>query len=131
VALKLSLKPGEKIAINGAVIVNGERRSSFVVENRASILRHRDIMQADEATTPAKRIYFPVMMMALDADMRGEMLAEFEQRITEFAGAVTDREALDTCLKISASVANQDYYKALSPCRTLIEFEKTRLTNAA
>ena len=29
--LKLSLKPGEKIAINGAVIVNGERRSEFIV----------------------------------------------------------------------------------------------------
>ena len=43
--LKLSLKPGEKFAINGAVIVNGDRRGTLVVQNHASILRERDILQ--------------------------------------------------------------------------------------
>ena len=51
--LKLSLKPGEKFVCNGAVLTNGERRVSLVIENKASILRDRDIMQADQATTPA------------------------------------------------------------------------------
>ncbi len=129
--LKLTLKPGEKVAINGAVIVNGDRRVEFAVENHASILRERDIMQASEANTPAKRIYLPVMMMALDSAMRAKAYPEFEQRLLEFTGAVTDPAALADCLKVSAEVANENYYKALSHCRALIEFESKRLPDVA
>ena len=64
--LKLSLKPGEKFVLNGAVVQNGDRRSALLLQNKASVLREKDIMQFEEATTPARRIYFPVMMMYLD-----------------------------------------------------------------
>jgi flagellar protein FlbT len=129
--LKLSLKPGEKVAINGAVIVNGDRRTEFAVENHASVLRERDIMQADEATTPAKRIYLPVMMMALDHTSRGSVFKEFERRLKEFAAVISDHDALTLCLRISAEVANENYYKALGHCRALIEFESERLSHVA
>jgi flagellar protein FlbT len=130
-ALKLSLKPGEKIAINGAVIVNGDRRSNFIIENQASVLRERDILQTGEADTPAKRIYLPVMLMALSPGEADKQLAEFQKRIQEFAGAVTNVEALETCLKVSGRVAARDYYKALAACRKLIEFEQERLADVA
>jgi len=129
--LKLTLKPGERVAINGAVIVNGDRRTEFIIENKASILRESDIMRAEEATTPARRVYLPVMMMALDPNVRAEMFAEFDSRITEFAGVVTDPRALSLCLKVSAAVANGAYYKALGHCRALIEFESERLSHVA
>ena len=129
--LKLSLKPGEKIAINGAVIVNGDRRAEIVVENHANILRERDILKAEEATSPARRVYLPVMMMALDPAARPAAFPEFDRRITEFAGAVTDPGALSLCLKISAAVANGAYYRALGGCRALIEFESERLSHVA
>ena len=48
--LKLSLKPGEKFVLNGAVVQNGDRRSSLLLQNKASVLREKDIMQADEAS---------------------------------------------------------------------------------
>ena len=101
--LKLSLKPGEKIAVNGAVIVNGDRRAEFIVENQASILRERDIMRTDEATTPARRVYLPVMMMALDPNARQAAFGEFEKRLTEIAGVLSDPAGLSICLKISAA----------------------------
>lgn len=129
--LKLSLKPGERIAINGAVIVNGDRRTEFAVENKASILRERDIMRAEEATTPARRVYLPVMMMALAPLDRREAFAEFDRRLSEFAEAVSTPQALGLCLKISAAVANGAYFKALGHCRSLIEYESERLFDVA
>ncbi len=129
--LKLSLKPGEKIAINGAVIVNDGRRAEFIVENQANILRERDILTAEEATSPARRIYLPVMLMALDPASRRTAFPEFERRLTEFAGAVSDPHALSLCLKISAAVANGAYYRALNGCRALIDFETERLSHVA
>ncbi len=129
--LKLTLKPGEKIAVNGAVILNGDRRAEFVVENHAQVLRERDIMRAEEATTPARRVYLPVMMMALDPANRVQAFPEFEQRLTELAGVLSNQRALALCLKISAAVANAAYYRALGHCRALIDFENERLSDVA
>src|SRR5205085_7430048 len=50
--LKLSLKPGEKFVLNGAVLANGDKRTSLVIQNKACVLREKDIMQPDAATTP-------------------------------------------------------------------------------
>ncbi len=129
-ALKLTLKPGERAAINGAVIVNGDRRSSLVIENQARVLRESDIIQPEQATTPARRIYLPIMMMYLDPATHEDMYDEYERRLTEFADVVSDRKALATCATLAAHVANGEFYKALSACRDLIVFEEARLVHA-
>ncbi|NJR20223.1 MAG: flagellar biosynthesis repressor FlbT, partial [Hyphomonadaceae bacterium] len=54
--LKLSLKPNEKIVLNGAVVQNGDRRTTLLLQNKASVLREKDIMQIEEANTPVRRI---------------------------------------------------------------------------
>ena len=43
--LKLSLKPGEKFVLNGAVVQNGDRRGVLFLQNNSSFLREKDIMQ--------------------------------------------------------------------------------------
>jgi flagellar protein FlbT len=129
--LKLTLKPGERIAINGAVLVNGDRRAVFAVENQARILREKDILRPREADSPAKQIYLPIMMMALEPEEKERFLPHYEARLTEFAEAVTDAAALQTCARLAAAVANEEFYLALTLCRRLIEFEKTRLAHVA
>lgn len=129
--LKLSLKPGEKFVCNGAVLTNGDRRVSLVIENKASILRDKDIMQADEATTPARRIYFPIMMLYLDSEHADVHYEEFVRRMSEFMEAVSDREVLATCIAMSRDVLQADYYKALIKCRQLFDFEQVRLNDVS
>jgi len=126
--LKLSLKPGEKFVLNGAVLVNGDRRSSLVVQNNAAILRERDIMQAEDANTPARRIYFPVMMMYLEGETKDEYYNEFVLSMSEFMGAVQEPNALATCVQISKEVMAGQYYKALVACKHLFEFEQELLS---
>ena len=125
--LKLSPKPGEKFVLNGAVLTNGDRRVSLVIENKASILRDRDILQADEANTPAKRIYFPIMLMYLDEPGRDKAYAEFALRLAEFMGAVRDASVLAECIGVSKEVIAGEYYRALMRCRKLITYEAERL----
>ena len=125
--LKLSLKPHEKFVLNGAVLMNGDRRASLVIENKASILREKDIMQSDEADTPIKRIYFPIMMMYLDPDSSQTYYEEFVTRMTEFMNAISNREAMALCVEISRDVLQGQYYRALMKCRKLFEFETLRL----
>lgn len=125
--LKLSLKPGEKFVLNGAVLANGEKRTSLVLQNKACVLREKDIMQSEEANTPARRIYFPVMMMYLDPDGSEAYYNDFAMRMTEFMGAIQNRQAITTCLEISREVMSGAYYKALMACKKLFEFEQERL----
>lgn len=125
--LKLSLKPGEKFVINGAVLTNGEKRACLIVQNKACLLREKDIMQPDEATTPARRIYLPVMMLYLDPDGGDQYYDDFALRMTEFMGAIKNREALAICVEISRDVMSGSYYRALMQCRKLFEFERERL----
>ncbi|KAK0345171.1 hypothetical protein LTR94_011844 [Friedmanniomyces endolithicus] len=122
-ALKLSLKPGEKFVLNGAVVQNGDRRGVLILQNRASVLREKDIMQADEVTTPARRIYFPIMMMYLDEASASKFYDEMALRITEFMGATKNPDVLAECVAASRYVLQREYYKALmaAPAATRAE----------
>lgn len=129
--LKLSLKPGEKFVLNGAVVQNGDRRASLILQNKASVLREKDIMQEDEVTSPSRHIYFPVMMMYLDEAGAQRYYDEFAKRLTEFMGVVRNPAILTDCLAISRHVMAKEYYKALMLARKLMEYEDERLGHVA
>lgn len=125
--LKLSLKPGEKFVLNGAVLTNGDKRTSLVIQNRACVLREKDILQPEDANTPARRIYLAIMVMYLDGATSPEPYNEFALRMTEFMGAITTPAILVDCVEISRDVAQGSFYKALIACRKLFEPERERL----
>jgi len=127
--LKLSLKPGERFVLNGAVVQNGDRRGTLILQNKASVLREKDIMQEDDVTSPSRRIYFPVMMMYLDESNANQYYDEFVRRLSEFMGAVRNPTILAECVNISRHAMSKEYYKALMLCRKLIEYEDERLGN--
>jgi flagellar protein FlbT len=127
--LKLSLKPGEKFVLNGAVVQNGDRRGVLVLQNKASVLREKDIMQQEQANTPARRIYFPVMMMYLDEAGAERYYDEFVRRMSEFMGVIRNPSVLADCVDVSRHCMEREYYKALMLCRKLIEYEDERLGN--
>ena len=108
---------------------NGDRRSVLVLQNKASVLREKDIMQPDDVRTPARRIYFPVMMMYLDEDNAERFYDEFVRRLTEFMGVIRNPAVLADCVNISKHCMAREYYKALMSCRKLIEYEDERLGN--
>lgn len=122
--LKLSLKPGERFVVNGAVLQNGDRRAVLLLQNKASILREKDIIQPEEANTPARRIYFPIMMMYLDPAEANRHYDDFVLRMNEFMGVIRATDILKECVSISREVMAAEYYKALTRCRKLLTYEQ-------
>ena len=122
--LKLSLKPGERFVLNGAVVQNGDRRGVLILQNKASVLREKDIMQVEEVNTPARRVYFPVMMMYLDEASAPKVYDEFVLRLTEFMGAIRNPEIQAECVAASRHVMAREYYKALMSARKLVDYEE-------
>ncbi len=126
--LKLSLKPGEKFVLNGAVLSNGDKRTSLVIQNKACVLREKDIMQPQDAKTPARLVYLSIMMMYLEGETANEEpYNEFALRMSEFMGAIDNPAILGTCVEISRDVVQGAYYKALISCRKLFDYEQERL----
>ena len=127
--LKLSLKPGERFVVNGAVLQNGDRRAGLLLENKAAIFRDKDIIQPDDVKKPARRIYLASMMMYLDPPEANRYYDEFVMRLNEFMGAIRSTDVLKDCVSLSREVMAQDYYKALTRCRKLLVYEQGLLGN--
>ncbi|HEY4274301.1 MAG TPA: flagellar biosynthesis repressor FlbT [Rhizomicrobium sp.] len=125
--LKLSLKPGEKFVLNGAVLANGDKRTSLVIQNKACLLREKDIMQPQDAKTPARLVYLSIMMMYLDAENSEETYTQFALRMNEFMSAIRNPDVLTACVDITRDVTQGTYYKALIACRKLFDYEQERL----
>ena len=126
-SLKLTLKPGEKIIINGAVVQNGAAKTALTVENTAVILRQKDILQEDAANSPAKRIYFAIQMSYLDESARPSYLQSTNQLMRQFVGAVATQEVCDIVLPMGADLARGQFFQALKKCKKLIAYEEKRL----
>ena len=126
-ALKLELKPGEKFVINGAVVTAGRSGASLVLHNKAVLLRGRDVMQGEAASTPARRLYFSIMLMYIDPEGCDKYRKRFRGFWDDFSAATTVRQAQDVLRKILATVEAQDYYRAMRLCRELIAYEASVL----
>lgn len=121
--LKVNIKPGEKFVVNGAVMVAGNKGASLVLQNEATILLGKDIMQEHEADTPAKRIYFTILLMYLDEAGRQDYYPTFMRLIEDFMEATTFNEVRRTLLHIVQDANAARYYRALKTCKALISYE--------
>jgi flagellar biosynthesis repressor protein FlbT len=63
--MQISLRPGQKIYLNGAVI-RVDRKVTLELLNEATFLLDSHVMQADETTTPLRQLYFVVQTMLID-----------------------------------------------------------------
>lgn len=63
--LRITLKPLERLIINGASIRNGSRNSSFLIENHCKFLREGEIIHESEADTPCKKLCVTLQVLHL------------------------------------------------------------------
>ncbi len=126
-ALKLRLKPNERVVINGCVVQNDNRRYTLTIGNFAQIIRGSDLLQEEEADTPARRAYFAIQTMLLDpgsVERYGEVVSGMMARLY----AVLARpEHKDGVMRAAEQVNRGDYYKALACLRPVMAYEETVL----
>src|SRR5262249_60984227 len=68
-ALKVELKPNERIIIGACVITNTDQRARLLIDgDKIPILREKAILTPETADTPAKLVYLAVQLMYLSPD---------------------------------------------------------------
>ncbi|WIJ26651.1 flagellar biosynthesis repressor FlbT [Devosia sp. RR2S18] len=127
-ALKVELKPGEKLLVGNCIITNSDQRTRLFIEGRAPILREKDILTAASANTPAKRIYLAVQLMYIDDDVEKTRDAYFSL-VNDFLAAVPS--SAEIVNQINNEILTGQLYKALKAANRLIEYEQDLLSNAS
>ena len=126
-ALKVELKPGERIVVGRSVITNGDARIRFFIEGDAPILREKDIVTPTSVKTPAENIYLSVQLMYLAGDIVPHHEAYF-QLVGDFLQAAPS--ALPYIAEINQLILNDDLYKALRAAKRLIAYEAELVSGA-
>ena len=63
--IRLSLRAGEKIYVNGAVL-RVDRKTSLEILNDTTFLLEQHVLQPEQATTPLRQLYFIAQTMLMD-----------------------------------------------------------------
>jgi flagellar biosynthesis repressor protein FlbT len=120
--LKLSLRPGERIFVNGAVM-RVDRKVSLELLNDATFLLESHVMQAVEATTPLRQLYFLVQTMLIAPEAAGEAADAFRKSYPLLMAAFTNPGVRDGLMDIADHVERERPFEALRALRALIPIE--------
>jgi flagellar protein FlbT len=126
--LKLTLKPGERVIIAGAVLTNGLTVAHLQIENRVPLLRERDILTEAQATTPCKRIYLVVQLMYIGEGLTSELAQVYWNLVADVLAAAPSTN--DLISQISTYIVDFDFYHALKIAKKLISYEEELFDHA-
>lgn len=127
-ALKVELRPGERLIVGNCVITNADQRTRLFIEGRTPILREKDILSPATADTPAKRIYLAIQLMYLGDDS-ASLRRQYFELVTDLVRAAPSTTSLVDA--VNNEILTNSLYKALKAAKKLIAYEQDLFSNAA
>lgn len=121
-SLRISLKAGERIFINGAVL-RVDRKVSLEFLNDVTFLLENHVMQPEEATTPLRQLYFIVQMMLINPAGYEQSMAMFRKSIVMLLTCFTNEEVLSELKHIDGMVIQGKAFESLKAIRALYPIE--------
>lgn len=121
-ALRLTLKPNEKIVINGCVIRNADRRQTLTIENQADVVRGVDLLDETSAATPVKKVYFFIQSALLRPEIRDDIVPIIQQKLAHLVPVFHDQIA-GHIFEAANHVSAGNYYKAMRALRDVMRYE--------
>ncbi len=126
-SLKVELKPGERLIVGNCVITNSDQRTRLFIDGKAPILREKDILTAETADSPAKRIYLAVQLMYIYEDVE-RLQGDYFRLVNDIVSAAPSTVRLVD--EINNEILTGQLYKALKVAKKLIQYEQDILANA-
>ncbi len=122
-ALKLTLKPDERIIVNGCAMRNSGRRHVLTIESQADVIRGHDLLDPEGIVTPVRRVYFLIQTALTRADLRADLLAPIQKQLAVLA-TVFGGSNVGQIFEAANFVSIGDFYKALSALRPVMRHEE-------
>jgi flagellar protein FlbT len=128
--MKISLRAGERIYVNGAVL-RVDRKVSLELVNDVMFLLESQVMQASDATTALRQLYFMVQLMLMNPTDTGDTTALYEQHQAALRAVCENRQMLEGLAAVDELVGASRYYEALKRIRALFPVEQAILSGTA
>lgn len=117
--LILKLRPNEELMINGVIVENGDKKTRLRVKTEgAHILRLKDAIRPEDATTPLKRAYYVAQMTVAGQIPAEEAHQMLQNAMAEFGGVDAGKRE-----EIDQRMAEKDFYKVMRSLASLIALE--------
>jgi flagellar biosynthesis repressor protein FlbT len=129
-SMHLSLRAGERIFINGAVL-RADRKVSIELMNDATILLESHILQVEDATTPLRQLYFVVQALLIDPASAERALMVFRDLHVSTINSFVDEEIVAGLRNVSQLVESSRPFDALKVIRSLFAAESQVLKRGA
>jgi flagellar protein FlbT len=121
--MNITLRAGEKLYINGAVI-RTDRKATIELLNDATFLLETHVMQASEATTPLRQIYFVIQVMLMDPPS-SKATGELARALVDKAIDVFESPNVKAGLRGIIELINRSrYFEAMKTLRALYPLEQ-------
>ena len=128
--LVLKLSPKERVLINGAVIENGDRRSRLsVMTPNANILRLRDAIHPEDATTPVRRACYAAQLVLSGDQNEDDAQLPMLRRIEELSQVFKDADSRSQLALATDAVTSGQFYPCLKALRALLSREERLLAH--
>ena len=121
-SMRISLKAGERIYINGAVL-KADRKVSLELLNDATFLLEHHIMKPEETSTPLRQLYFIVQTMIMDPDTRNPAHAMCGKMLRDLLESFRSDEIRGGLLTVSGFISKDRSFDALREIRALLPIE--------
>ncbi|MGY6550174.1 MAG: flagellar biosynthesis repressor FlbT [Roseinatronobacter sp.] len=126
--LIIRLAAHERILLNGAVIENGNRRTSFSIKTpNADILRLKDAIHPEQANTPVKRCLFLLQMVISHDVVFDDIRTNLFRSMQDIHELLRDTQSRDTLEAAQDHIAHARFYQALKDLRQLLPGEEAFL----
>jgi flagellar protein FlbT len=123
---QISLRPSEKIYVNGAVI-RVDRKVTLEFLNDATFLLENHIIFAQDTTTPLRQLYFMVQTMLIDPANSDASKLMFEESYALLANSFKNPEILTGLATVRDYVGKSKLLDALRMIRALFPIEEAIL----
>jgi flagellar protein FlbT len=124
--MNITLRAGERLYINGAVI-RVDRKVTIEVLNDVTFLLENHVMQADEASTPLRQIYFAVQIMLMDPASASTAIVLARDLIHSARQAYRTPEIVFGLGSVLDLVNRARYYEALKALRAMYVHEQQEM----
>jgi flagellar biosynthesis repressor protein FlbT len=114
---KISLRPNEKIYVNGAVL-RFDRRTSVEFLNDVSFLLESHIMQLEDAVSPIQHLYYIIQIMLMTPDNAGLNKVVYASHLDLIRAQCNEKVSDEFIHEIDKLVNSKKYYEAMKYIRT-------------
>jgi len=129
-SLQISLRPGERIYINGAVL-RVDRKVTLEFLNEVTFLLESHVLLPEQTITPLRQLYFVVQTILIDPPAGPRAREVFDKSYADLMTLIDNQSLRDGLARARGLLDASHVYEALKTIRALFPMEDQILASKA